>query len=69
MLTVLIHLTSCGTLDRMTCLVNQSTDSIYANIEVVETSTAVIRQNSQLVDESSKTIEENHKLLQAAAGS
>lgn len=65
----LLSLTACGTIDRMNCLVNQSTCSIQANAEAVQWSTCVIQQNAQLVEETNRVIEENHRLLQEAAKS
>lgn len=67
--TILINLTGCGTITRMTNLVNESTQSIYDNAEAVNRSTDVIRQNAYLVDESTKAIVENRHLIEEASKS
>lgn len=63
-----MFLSSCDTVDRMNCLVNQSTESIQANSEAVAYSSAVIQQNARLVTDSSQAIEANRLLLEQETG-
>lgn len=64
---MLITMTSCGTVQRLNCMIEQSTESIHANREAIESSTYVIQRNAQLIDESSKAIEENRRHLEAVS--
>jgi len=64
---VLLGVSGCGTINRMNSLVNESTNSIYSNVDAVQSSTAAIRTNARLVDESTRTIVENKRLLEAAS--
>lgn len=63
----LLGLTGCGTIDKMNCLVNQSTMAIQANAEAVQLSTCVIQQNARLVEETNKVVQENQHLLEEAS--
>jgi len=63
----LATLTACGTIDRLNCLVNQSTESISANAQAVQWNTCVVQQNAQLVQETNRAIEENRRLLEAVS--
>ncbi len=62
---VLLGSTSCSTVTRLNCMINQSTQSIYANQEAVDRSTEVIRKNARLIEESNRAIEENRRLLES----
>ena len=61
----LLGLTSCGTVNEMICLINNSTEAIYANEEAVEASTEVIRQNAQIISASTEAVKENRHQLEA----
>ncbi len=61
---LLILTTSCGTIERMNCLVNQSTQSIHCNRMAVERSSEVIRDNGQLIDQSNEVLEQNRRALE-----
>lgn len=62
---LLVSVTSCGTVQKMNDLVNQSTCSIEANSDAIERANQAIQRNAQLVKESSAAIEENRKHLDA----
>jgi hypothetical protein len=66
---VLLSLTSCGTINKLNCLVNASTDSIYQNAAWVEISTERIRENTRIINESTRAIEENQRHIEAMANS
>lgn len=61
----LISLTSCGTINRMNALINESSYAIEANRQAIDRSSEVIHQNARLIDQSSKAIEENRRHLEA----
>lgn len=63
----LMSLCSCDTVNRMNCLVNQSTYAIYENAQAVQTSTAVVQQNRQIIEESTRALQANHRLLEEAS--
>lgn len=63
---LLAILSSCGTAERLNCLINQSTASIHANREIVEMNTQMIRHNAQVINASTETIKENQHQLEAA---
>ena len=62
---VLLCSASCSTINRLNCMINQSTWSIYANQEAVDRSTEVIRQNARLIEQSNRAIDENKRLLES----
>jgi len=61
----LVLTTGCGTMERMTHLIEQSTQSIHYNRMAVERSTEVIKENSEHIQGSSHAIEQNRKALQS----
>lgn len=65
----LVSLTSCGTINKMNYLVNESTNSIYENAQAVQESTAVIQRNQQIINASTRTLQENRSLIEKAAAS
>ncbi len=56
---------SCGTVNRMNALMNESSDSIDANREAVQRSTQLIRENQKKIEASTATIKENRKQLES----
>jgi hypothetical protein len=64
----ILALSSCGTIDRMNSLVNQSTYAIQENGQAIAQSTEQIRQNQADVEGSTRALQENKKLLDAAGG-
>ncbi len=64
---VLLTLASCGTIDRMNGLINQSTESIHCNREVIERSTETIRHNGELINQSTRALEEKRHQLDAGS--
>jgi hypothetical protein len=61
-------LTGCGTMERMKCMIKESTQSIHCNRQAVERSTEVIRENGELIDQSTEVLKENRKGLEAMRG-
>ncbi|MFV0341200.1 MAG: hypothetical protein ACK5MA_11350 [Parachlamydiaceae bacterium] len=61
-----LALASCGTVDKMNRLVQESTCSIYANSDAIQRSTEAVNRNAALVEASNQAIEENRKVLQSA---
>lgn len=63
---VLLSLNSCGTIQQLNDLVNDSTCAIYANREAVQESTQAIEKNGQLIDSSTQTMKENLRQIKSA---
>lgn len=61
----LIMFTSCGTVNNLNSMIEESTTSIYLNREAIERSSEVIRQNAMIIEQSNQAIEENRKHLEA----
>lgn len=62
---LLLSLTSCGTMNEMLCLINDSTEAITYNRYAVENSTEVIYENAAVVNASTKTLQENRRVLES----
>lgn len=60
---LLLSLTSCGTMNEMICLINDSTEAITYNRYAVENSTQAIRENAAVVNASTQTLQENRRVL------
>ncbi len=58
-------LPGCGMVNKMNCMVNESTQAIQCNRRAVEMSTRAIRQNIQAVEDSNQAIAENRRQLDA----
>ena len=62
----LLSLNSCGTIEQMTCLIDESSEAICRNREAVEYSTQVIQENAKVIGASTETVKENFQQLQKA---
>jgi len=62
---LLVFATGCGTMEQMTHLINESTDSIHCNRMAVERSTEVIKENKGHIEGSSRAIEQNRQALES----
>ncbi len=63
----LLSLNSCGTIEQMTCLINESTEAISCNSQAIERDTAAICNNVAIITASTETIKENHHQLEKAS--
>ncbi|MEC7839413.1 MAG: hypothetical protein VX777_05195 [Chlamydiota bacterium] len=58
-----LTLSSCGIVQKMNNMVDESTRAIHCNRQAVELSTRAIRRNIQAIEESNKAIAENKRQL------
>lgn len=62
---LLLSLTSCGTMNEMLCLLNDSTEAITYNRYAIENSTQAICENAAVVNASTRTLQENRRVLES----
>lgn len=62
---LLLSLTSCGTMNEMLCLINDSTEAITYNRYAIENSTQAICENAAVVNASTRTLQENRRVLES----
>lgn len=65
-LPLLLGVTSCGTVNRMVDLMNESSESIESNTCAIQRSTQTIRQNARAIQASTETLKANRQSLEAA---